>query len=245
MTKAPDANCVECRQEFRPGTRETSTIARDNPVDETRQTTSRFAQCRHLGSLSITSARRRRLSSLTRDRQALGQRADPRPGPRATSTIDGQMLAANPSSDIRSPVAALLIRSTVDRFGDHLRLSDGGRIERRAPPGNIDGQTRKIDDTSVATVTTQVVRCAHEDTVDRTRLNAKRTKHALRVVNRIAGNAETLCRSPLAPCQCKCSRPGRPWHIGRTQCRSSNQSDESRDNEQRPGPASPDTQTSP
>ena len=69
-------------------------------------------------------------------------------------------------------------------LGDDLRLSDRRRIERGAAPSDIRRQTGEVDDATIATIATQVVRRAHKDAVDRTRLDAQRAKHALRIVDR-------------------------------------------------------------
>lgn len=80
----------------------------------------------------------------------------------------------------------------MNRFGDHFGRGDGGGVERRAPPGDIDREPREVDDASVTAVATQVVSRAHENTVNGAGLNAKRTEHALRVVDGKASDLETL-----------------------------------------------------
>lgn len=75
---------------------------------------------------------------------------------------------------------------------DHLRRRNGSRIEGRTAPGNLDRQSREIDDRSVPAVATQVERGSHKDTVDWARFDTQRTKHALGVIDGEAADAETL-----------------------------------------------------
>ena len=85
-----------------------------------------------------------------------------------------------------------LIRAAVNGLDNRLRLRHCCRIQRRASPRNIHRQTREIDNTSVAAIATQVVRRAHEDTVDWTWLDTQSTEHALRVVDRVASYLKAL-----------------------------------------------------
>ncbi len=78
------------------------------------------------------------------------------------------------------------------RVGNHFRIGNCRWVERRSAPGHIERHPRKIDDASIAAVAAQVVRRAHEDAIDRTRLDAQCTEHALRVVDRVAGDLEAL-----------------------------------------------------
>src|SRR3972149_2123000 len=91
----------------------------------------------------------------------------------------------------------LLIRSAVDRLRDHLRVGPRGRIERRPTTSHVERHPREIHDAAVPAVATQVVRRAHEDAVYRTRLDAQRTEHALRIVDRVAGDLEALAAANL------------------------------------------------
>jgi hypothetical protein len=97
----------------------------------------------------------------------------------------------NPQSAIPNPKSSL-IRPSVNRFGDHFRVGNGGGIERRAAPGDVQRHPRKIDNAAVAAVAAQIVRRPHEYAIDGTRLDTQRTKHALRIVDRVAGDFETL-----------------------------------------------------
>jgi len=85
-----------------------------------------------------------------------------------------------------------LIRSTVDGLGDNFGLGNSGRIQGRTSPSNVGRQTRKVDDATIAAITAQVVRSTHEDAIDRARLDTQRAEHALAVVNRVAGDFESL-----------------------------------------------------
>lgn len=75
---------------------------------------------------------------------------------------------------------------------DDFRRGHRRWIERGLTPSNINRQTRKVDDASVATVATQVVRGPHENAIHRTGLNTQSAKHALGIVNREAGNLEAF-----------------------------------------------------
>src|SRR3954469_7813194 len=89
-------------------------------------------------------------------------------------------------------VSMLLVRAAVDRLGDNFCIGDRRRIERGSPPSHIERQTRKIDNATVPAITAQVVSCTHEDAVDGARLDTQCTKHALRVVDRVASDFKTL-----------------------------------------------------
>jgi hypothetical protein len=80
----------------------------------------------------------------------------------------------------------------VNRFGDYFCVGDRGWVQRRASPGYVERHPRKIDNASVPAVTAQVVRRAHENAIDRARLDAQRTKHALRVINGVTSDLKTL-----------------------------------------------------
>src|SRR3954447_22877095 len=86
----------------------------------------------------------------------------------------------------------LLVRPPMDRLGNHFRIGNRRRIECGAAPRHVEGHPREIDDAAVPAVAAQVVRRSHEDTVNRTWLDAQRTKHALRVVDRVPGDLKTL-----------------------------------------------------
>src|SRR4051794_7184127 len=55
-------------------------------------------------------------------------------------------------SAIPSFASVLLVRSAVNRLGDDFGVRNGGRVQRRTAPGDIQRQPRKIYNTSVATV---------------------------------------------------------------------------------------------
>jgi hypothetical protein len=82
----------------------------------------------------------------------------------------------------------LLIRPPVNRLGNYFRVGNSRGVQRRSAPRHIKRHPREIDDATIAAVAAQIVRRAHEDTVNRARLDAKRTKHALRVVDRVPGD---------------------------------------------------------
>jgi hypothetical protein len=89
-------------------------------------------------------------------------------------------------------VDSLLIRPPVNGLGDHFRICDGRRVERSSSPSHIERHPREVDDAAVAAVAAQIVRRAHEDAIDRARLDAQRTKHALGVVDREACDLEAF-----------------------------------------------------
>src|SRR5205823_1597428 len=97
-----------------------------------------------------------------------------------------------PTPDPRRPTPILLIRPPVHRICYHLRLRHRRGIKRCLAPTNFHREPREIDDASVAAIARQVVRRPHEDAIDRARLDAQRTKHALAVVDRKAGDLEAL-----------------------------------------------------
>ena len=80
----------------------------------------------------------------------------------------------------------------MDGLGDDFGLCDSGWVERSSAPGDIERQTREVDDRSVAAVAAQVVRRSHKDTVNRAWLDAEGTKHALAVVDRVAGDLKAF-----------------------------------------------------
>jgi hypothetical protein len=51
---------------------------------------------------------------------------------------------------------------------------------------------REIDDAPIAAIAREIVGSAHENAIDRTGLHAERAEHALAVVDRKAGDLETL-----------------------------------------------------
>src|SRR6202142_3983938 len=67
----------------------------------------------------------------------------------------------------------LLIRPAVNWFDNNLRFRDSRWVQRSATPSDIQRHTRKIDNTSVPTVATQIMRGAHKDTVHRARFDAQ------------------------------------------------------------------------
>jgi hypothetical protein len=75
---------------------------------------------------------------------------------------------------------------------DDLRSGHRGRIQRRPSPGDVHRQTSKIDQASIPTVTTQIMGRAHENAIDRARLDAQRAEHAFRVVDRETRDLESL-----------------------------------------------------
>src|SRR6478609_2884518 len=85
----------------------------------------------------------------------------------------------------------LLVRPSVNRIGDYFRIGNRRWIQRRTAPRHIERQPREVHDASIAAVAAQVVRRAHENAIDRAGLDTQRTKHALRVVDRVAGDLET------------------------------------------------------
>lgn len=86
------------------------------------------------------------------------------------------------------------------RLNDHFCSGDNGWIERRSAPRHIDGKSGKVDDCAIAAIAAQVVRRPHKDAVHGTGLNAQRTKHALRVVDRKATDLEAFpTLNPLFP----------------------------------------------
>src|SRR3954454_4777563 len=86
----------------------------------------------------------------------------------------------------------LLVRSAVNRLGDYFRIRNRRWIDRCSAPSDIERHTRKVDNASIAAIAAQIVRRAHEDAVHRARLDAQCTKHALRIVDRVAGDLEAL-----------------------------------------------------
>src|SRR3954463_7775044 len=86
----------------------------------------------------------------------------------------------------------LLVRPPVHRLGDYFRIGDRRGVQRRAAPRHVERHPRKIDDASIAAIAAQVVRRAHEYAIDRAGLDTQCTEHALRVVDRVAGDFETL-----------------------------------------------------
>jgi hypothetical protein len=82
----------------------------------------------------------------------------------------------------------LLVRPSVNRLNDYFRIGDSRGVQRRSAPRHIERHPREIDDATIAAVAAQIVCRAHEDAVNRARLDAKRTKHALRVVDRVPGD---------------------------------------------------------
>jgi hypothetical protein len=104
---------------------------------------------------------------------------------------DKRVRLGNPQSEIHNPKSSL-IRPPVNRLGNHFRIGDGRRVQCCAAPRHIQRHPREIDDAAVPAITAQIVRRSHEDAVNRTWLDAQRTKHALRVVNRVSGDLETL-----------------------------------------------------
>src|SRR5687768_193928 len=94
--------------------------------------------------------------------------------------------------DLSYAVTTLLVRTAVNRSDEHLRLRDGRRVQRRPTPGHVHRQPREIDDRAVATIATQIVSGAHEDAIDRARLDAQSAEHALRVVDCEARDLEAL-----------------------------------------------------
>lgn len=80
----------------------------------------------------------------------------------------------------------------MDRFYDHLRIGNRRGVQGGSAPGNIQWHAREIDDASIAAIAAKIVRGAHEDAIDRAGLDAQCTKHALRVIDRVARNLEAL-----------------------------------------------------
>jgi len=80
----------------------------------------------------------------------------------------------------------------MNRLGDHFGISDCRGVKRRSAPRHIERHSSEVDDAAVAAVAAQIVRRSHEDAVNRARLDAKRTKHALRVVDRVPSNLESF-----------------------------------------------------
>ena len=78
------------------------------------------------------------------------------------------------------------------RLHDHLGGGDGGRVERRASPGDLDWEPGEIDDRAVPAVAAQVEGRAHEDAIDRAGLDTQRAEHALRIIDREPAHAEAL-----------------------------------------------------
>src|SRR5262245_57782068 len=76
------------------------------------------------------------------------------------------------------------------RLSDHFRIGHRGWVQRRPTPRDIQRQSRKIDDASVATVAAHVVRRAHKNAIYRARFDAQRAEHALGVVNRVPSDLE-------------------------------------------------------
>jgi hypothetical protein len=94
----------------------------------------------------------------------------------------------------------LLIRPAVNWFDNNLRFRYSRWVQRSATPSDIQRHTRKIDNTSVPTVATQIMRGAHKDTVHRARFDAQSAKHALGIINGETGDLETLTvRDPFLP----------------------------------------------
>src|SRR5207244_8013296 len=79
---------------------------------------------------------------------------------------------------------------------DRLDLEFGSgnrhRVERRLSPGGLHGQLGKIDDATVPAKAALIVRRAHEDAIDRARVDAQSAEHALGVVDLEAVHAKAL-----------------------------------------------------
>lgn len=78
------------------------------------------------------------------------------------------------------------------RLGNDLCLGNCRWIERRPAPCHVERQTGKVDNAPVAAVAAQVVRRAHENTIDRTRFDTQSAKHAFAVVDGVAGDLESF-----------------------------------------------------
>src|SRR5690606_11188347 len=84
-----------------------------------------------------------------------------------------------------------------DRLVQNLRFGDCRRVQRRLPPGRLQGELGVVDDAAVAAVATEVVIGAHEDAVHRAGIDTQRAEHALRVVDREGVDAEALADRAL------------------------------------------------
>src|SRR5262249_18901710 len=84
-----------------------------------------------------------------------------------------------------------------NRLGRQLRCRHRGRVQGRLPPGDFQGQLGVIDDATVPAEATLVVGRAHEDAIDRARVHAQGTQHALGVVDLEAVDAEALANGVL------------------------------------------------
>jgi hypothetical protein len=80
----------------------------------------------------------------------------------------------------------------MNRFFDHFRGGDDRGVQFRAAPSDLQGQTRKIDDTSGAAVTTQIVRRSHENAIHRAALGTDSANQTFRVIDRETGDAEAF-----------------------------------------------------
>src|SRR2546428_76670 len=69
-----------------------------------------------------------------------------------------------------------------DRLDDQFGGGDGGRVERRLAPGDLQRQLGVIDDAAVAAEAALVVRRTHENAIDRAGIDTQRAEHALGVV---------------------------------------------------------------
>ena len=89
-------------------------------------------------------------------------------------------------------VPGLLVRPSMNRLRNNFGIGNGRWIECGPAPRHVERQPRKVDDAPITAVTTQIVRGAHEDAVDWTRLDAQRTKHALGIIDGEAGYLEAF-----------------------------------------------------
>ncbi len=77
-------------------------------------------------------------------------------------------------------------------FRNDLRFHHDGRIKGRLAPCNIERKLGVINDAPIATVRAKVMIRAHEDALNRARINAQRAEHALGIVDHETIDAEPL-----------------------------------------------------
>ena len=79
----------------------------------------------------------------------------------------------------------------MNRFDDDFGIRHRRRVQCCSAPGDIDRYSRKINDTAVATIATEIVSSTHKNAVNWTWLDTQGAKHALGVVNGVSSDFET------------------------------------------------------
>ena len=78
------------------------------------------------------------------------------------------------------------------RLDNDFGIGHGSRVERGPAPSYFDRQAGKIDNATIAVVAAKVVSGTHKNTIDWAGLHTQRTKHALGIINRKAGDLKSL-----------------------------------------------------